>query len=56
MDLPKPNWYVERRLYIDAFWLDKNWGEARLYSELSCMFEKICELDPYLWTSISSYL
>ena len=54
--LPNPEWnqvprgsaktkLVERRLYIDAFRLDKNWGEARLYSELSCLFENILKPD-----------
>ena len=32
---------VERRLYVDAFRLDKNWDEARPYNELSCLFEKM---------------
>jgi hypothetical protein len=54
--LPNPEWnqvprgsaktkLVERRLYIDAFRLDKNWGEARLYSELSCLLENILKPD-----------
>ena len=50
--LPGPAWnqvprgsvkatLVERRLYVDAFRLDKNWDEARPYNELSCLFEKM---------------
>ena len=34
---------VQRGLYIDAFRLDKNWSEARLYSELALLFKETLE-------------
>ena len=30
-------------LYIDAFQLDKNWSEARLYSEMALLFKEALE-------------
>ena len=50
--LPNPEWHqvprgsakaslVERGLYVDAFQLDKNWDEARLYTELFTLFQKV---------------
>ena len=52
--LPDPEWIqvprgatkgnlVQRGLYIDAFRLDKNWSEARLYSELASLFKEALE-------------
>ena len=52
--LPDPEWtqvlqgaikrnLVQRGLYIDALWLDKNWSEARLYSELASLFKEALE-------------
>ena len=52
--LPDPDWsqvprgatkgdLVRRGLYIDAFKLDKNWSEARLYSELASLFKEALE-------------
>ena len=52
--LPDPEWIqvprgaikgnlVQRGLYIDAFQLDKNWSEARLYSELALLFKEALE-------------
>ena len=52
--LPDPEWIqvprgtikgnlVQRGLYIDAFRLDKNWSEARLYSELALLFKETLE-------------
>jgi len=52
--LPDPEWIqvprgaskgnlVQRGLYIDAFRLDKNWSEARLYSELALLFKEALE-------------
>ena len=34
---------VQRGLYIDAFRLDKNWSEARPYSELASLFKEALE-------------
>ena len=31
---------VQLGLYVDAFKLDKTWGEARLYSELATLFKE----------------
>ena len=52
--LPDPEWIqvprgttkgnlVQRGLYIDAFPLDKNWSEVRLYSELASLFKEALE-------------
>ena len=34
---------VQWGLYIDAFRLDKNWSETRLYSELALLFKEALE-------------
>ena len=50
--MPNPEWkqvprgsakatLMEKGLYVDAFQLDKNWDEARLYNELFSLFEKV---------------
>lgn len=31
---------VQRGLYVDAFELDKTWGEGRLYVELESLFKE----------------
>ena len=31
---------VQRGLYVDAFKLNKNWSEARLYKELASLFKE----------------
>ena len=54
--LPTPEWnqvprgstkasLVERGLYVDAFRLDKNWGEARWYTELLSLFERVLKFE-----------
>ena len=54
--LPNPDWnqvprgsakasLVERGLYVDAFRLDKNWGEARLYTELFYLFQRVLKFE-----------
>ena len=54
--LPNPEWnqvprgsgkasLVERGLYVDAFQLDKNWSEARLYTELFSVFQRVLKLE-----------
>jgi hypothetical protein len=52
--LPNPDWnvvprglakagLVEKGLFVDAFHLDKKWDEARLYRELSSLFERVLD-------------
>ena len=54
--LPNPEWnqvprgsakasLVEKGLYVDAFRLDKNWGEARLYTELFSLFQRVLKFE-----------